>query len=109
LPFVIGAAATSGGDPRILAAVLGLGLARLGTEALALADGPERVGLARLLVLLPLRDLGAAALFWAGLFGRRTRWRGRRLWVGTETLLRDEKEGKGTGRRAAALAPIAAR
>ncbi|HTO77154.1 MAG TPA: glycosyltransferase [Thermoanaerobaculia bacterium] len=109
LPFVIGAAATSGGDPRIVAAVLGLGLARLGTEALALANGPERVGLGRLLVLLPFRDLGAAALFWAGLFGRRTRWRGRRLRVGKETLLRDEKEPTGKGRRAAALAAIPAR
>ena len=109
LPFAVGAAAASGGDARILAAVLGLALARLATEALALADGPERIGLARLLLLLPLRDLGAAALFWAGLFGRRTRWRGRRLWVGKETLLRGEKEGKRTGRRAAAVAAASAR
>jgi hypothetical protein len=39
------------------------------------------------LAAMPLRDLAAAALFWAGLLGRRTSWRGRRLRVGPRTLL----------------------
>ena len=38
-------------------------------------------------LLAPLRDLAVAALFWAGLFGRRTSWRGRLLLVGRDTLI----------------------
>jgi ceramide glucosyltransferase len=37
--------------------------------------------------LLLFKDLGVAAIFWAGLFGRHTKWRGRKLTVGTKTLL----------------------
>jgi ceramide glucosyltransferase len=37
--------------------------------------------------LLPVRDLAAAALFWAGLTGRWVAWRGRPLRIGRETLI----------------------
>jgi len=37
--------------------------------------------------LLPVRDLGAFAAFWAGLFGRVVRWRGRDLVVGDQTRI----------------------
>jgi hypothetical protein len=39
-----------------------------------------------------------AALFWAGLFGRRTSWRGRLLLVGRNTLI--ERPALGAGRLA---------
>ena len=109
LPFFVGALTASGGDVRIVGAALALWVARIGAEAAALAGGPERLRLGRLLLLMPLRDLGAAALFWAGLFGKRTRWRGRRLLVGRETLLRDDGERGSAGRRADALFPAPAR
>lgn len=38
-------------------------------------------------VLLPLRDLVVAGVFWAGLFGRSTIWRGRAIRVGARTLI----------------------
>lgn len=84
--FVAGAMVASGGAPRIVAAALALWAARLGLEIAAL----RRAGLtARPLeaALLPLRDVALAGLFWAGLAGSRTRWRGRRLVVGPGTLL----------------------
>ncbi len=37
--------------------------------------------------LLPLRDLGAVAVFWAGLVGREVAWRGRPLAIGKETRI----------------------
>jgi ceramide glucosyltransferase len=37
--------------------------------------------------LLPLRDALVAGVFWAGLFGRHTSWRGRRIRVGQRTLI----------------------
>lgn len=38
-------------------------------------------------VLLPARDLAAAAVFWAGLTGKWVAWRGRPLCIGRETLI----------------------
>ena len=38
-------------------------------------------------VLLPARDLGAAAVFWAGAIGRVVAWRGRRVEIGRETRI----------------------
>ncbi len=69
------------------------GSARMGLEAFALRR--SRSGFrARDLLWLPVRDLAVAALFWAGLLGTRTRWRGRALNVGPGTLLRlDEEKG----------------
>jgi ceramide glucosyltransferase len=37
--------------------------------------------------LLPARDLAVFALFWAGLLGRRTQWRGRPVVLGPRTLI----------------------
>jgi ceramide glucosyltransferase len=37
--------------------------------------------------LLPLRDLGVAALFWSGLTGRSVAWRGRPMEIGSETRI----------------------
>ena len=93
VPFVAGAAIASGGAPSVLAATLCLWAARMGLEAFTLRR--SRSGLrARDLLWLPLRDLAVAALFWAGLLGTRTRWRGRALNVGPGTLLRlDEEKG----------------
>jgi len=38
-------------------------------------------------LLMPVRDLGAAAVFVAGLAGRRVRWRGRPLSIGQDTRI----------------------
>jgi ceramide glucosyltransferase len=91
VPFVAGAAVASGGAPSVLAAALGLWAARMGLEAIALRRARPAQGVPDLL-LLPLRDLALAALFWAGLLGSRTRWRGRGLIVGPGTLLRTEEK-----------------
>jgi ceramide glucosyltransferase len=81
-----GAALTSGGRPGILVAAALLGLARTVIEAASASAAGRPLVLVDYL-LLPLRDLGVAAVFWAGLFGRRTAWRGRTLRVGPGTLL----------------------
>ncbi len=39
-------------------------------------------------LLLPVRDLGAAAVFWAGAVGRVVAWRGRVVEIGRETRIR---------------------
>jgi ceramide glucosyltransferase len=39
-------------------------------------------------LLLPVRDLGATAVFFAGLAGRSVRWRGRALAIGRDTRIR---------------------
>lgn len=70
----------------ILAAAALLCGARAGIE-LRLSSNAGRPLPARDVALITLRDLAVAALFWAGLFGRRTRWRGRELSVGTGTRL----------------------
>ena len=51
-------------------------------------------------VLLPLRDIAVAANFWAGLLGRTTRWRGRRLRVGRLTRLLPVGSASGPAARA---------
>lgn len=38
-------------------------------------------------ILLPVRDLGAAAVFWAGAFGRSVAWRGRPVRIGRDTKI----------------------
>ena len=72
--------------PAVAAALWAL---RLAVETVALRRAPEPAGWTAPL-LLPLRDLAVSALFFAGLFGRRTSWRGRTLRVGRETLLLDD-------------------
>ncbi|MEO8431761.1 MAG: glycosyltransferase [Acidobacteriota bacterium] len=77
----------SGGSPAAAAAGALIWGARLAVEGALAADAGRRLR-AGDYGLAVLRDLGVAALFWAGLFGRRTRWRGRSLDVGPGTLLR---------------------
>jgi ceramide glucosyltransferase len=66
------------------AAVLWIG--RTGVEASLAADAGRRIAF-RDLPLVAARDAAVAVLFWAGLVGRRTAWRGRELSVGAKTLL----------------------
>jgi ceramide glucosyltransferase len=81
-------AAALGGRPGLAVACAGgiLWGARIGVEA-RLAAGAGRPLAPRDLPLVVMRDLAVAGLFWAGLLGRRTRWRGRDLFVGPRTLL----------------------
>ena len=69
---------------RIAAAAL-LG-ARWGLEAWAAAQAGGRLRL-RDVPLLPLRDVAAAAVFWAGMTGRHVRWRGHPLRIGKQTRI----------------------
>jgi ceramide glucosyltransferase len=72
--------------PAAAAAACALLAVRWGAE-LALARLEEHPVSARDAALLPLRDLGAFALFWAGLFGREVKWRGRELLIGERTRI----------------------
>ena len=85
VPWFSGALAASRGNAAGIVLAASLYLLRIGLEAAA----AERSDCFRAsdLLLAPLRDLAVAALFWAGLFGRRTSWRGRKLFVGRETLI----------------------
>ena len=85
LPWFAGALIAAHGDAALIACAGSLYLLRVALEAAA----ARRSGCFRAsdLLLAPLRDLAVAALFWAGLFGRRTAWRGRSLFVGRETLI----------------------
>ena len=86
LPWLAGALAASGPRPAIGAAALALYVVRIGLEAFcALRSGASFAAVD--LALCPVRDLAVAALFWAGLFGRTTVWRGRRMFVGRRTLI----------------------
>jgi len=80
------AAALAAGSPATVAAAAGLLALRWGAElALARAEGhPVSV---RDAALLPARDLGAFVLFWAGLFGREVKWRGREVVIGPQTRI----------------------
>lgn len=96
LPWWIGAVASSGGRPDVIAlatAVLGL---RYAVEILVERDGGKPL-MGRDLLLLPLRDLAVAALFWAGLFGRTTAWRGRQIVLGPRSRI--EMDVRGGGRQ----------
>ena len=80
------AALAAARSPWTAAAATALLAARWGAE-LALARLEEHPVPARDATLLPLRDLGAFALFWAGLFGRAVKWRGRELEIGAKTRI----------------------
>lgn len=91
LVFAAGAAVASRGAPPVLAAVFLLWALRLATEFYALRGARPALG-PRDLLLLPFRDAALSLLFWAGLSGSRTRWRGRSLRVGPGTLLEAGRE-----------------
>ena len=78
------AMAAPSGDARLAGLVL-LGL-RWGIELLVDAPRPGALSW-RDAAVLPLRDLLAAAVFWAGLLGRVVAWRGRPLVIGKETRI----------------------
>ncbi len=85
LPWLAGCLLAARGDVRLEACAAVLYLFRIALEA-ATDAGALRTRSSDW-VLTPLRDLAVAALFWAGLFGRRTSWRGRSLLVGRDTLI----------------------
>lgn len=74
-------------EPVVLALACALWAGRIAVEAALAHQAGRRFRISDGLLALP-RDLALAALFWAGLFGRRTRWRGRALVVGRRSLLR---------------------
>lgn len=92
LPFYAGALASFAGHLHVPAIATGLLALRYVVEALAERDAGHELA-ARDLPLLVLRDLVVAILFWAGLTGRTTRWRGRRLVVGPHTLIASGTSG----------------
>ncbi len=93
-PWAIGAVLASGGAAGLQAAALGLWLTGLAIEARILRPTFRASDLA----LIALRDLGLPVLFCAGLFGSRTRWRGRKLIVGCQTRIETEERRGRVGR-----------
>jgi ceramide glucosyltransferase len=85
-----GTVLSSQGRVSVLAAAMGLGLARAALESIGAAEAGHPLTLTDYLIL-PIRDVWVSSLFWAGLFGRRTAWRGRPLTVGPGTLLLPEQ------------------
>jgi ceramide glucosyltransferase len=95
LPWFAGVLLAARGEPGLVACAAALYLLRISLEAVTTA--PSGGFSAADWALVPLRDLAAAGLFWAGLFGSRTSWRGRALRVGRDTLI--ERSPEQTGRR----------
>ena len=81
LPWAVAASAAGGGLP---AAVLLA--ARYALEG-RVADAVGRPHSMLDRMLLPVRDLGATAVFVAGLLGHSVRWRGRDLSIGRDTRI----------------------
>ncbi len=103
LPWFAGVLLAARNEPRLVGCAAALYLLRIGLESLTAAR-PGGFSAADW-ALVPLRDLAAAALFWAGLFGQRTSWRGRALRVGRDTLI---GQAPGQARRLAGVAHQAA-
>ncbi|HSS45477.1 MAG TPA: glycosyltransferase, partial [Thermoanaerobaculia bacterium] len=87
--FAAVVAGSHGATPLLLAAALLL----LGRYAMELAAPGHRMS-PRDCMLLPLRDLLATGVFLAGLFGRTTQWRGRRIRIGPGTVIERERPDK---------------
>ena len=86
LPWFVGALAYSADQPGLVLAAIALLGIRYGAEAASEWDGGHpHTGSSFL--LLPLRDLILVGLFWAGLVGRKTSWRGRSIIVGRRSLI----------------------
>ncbi len=85
LPWFAGVLLAAHNEPGLIASAAALYLLRvlLEVSTAARSEGFSAADWA----LAPLRDLAVAALFWAGLFGQRTSWRGRALRVGRDTLI----------------------
>jgi ceramide glucosyltransferase len=105
LPWLAGTLLAGRGEPRLGACAAALYLLRAGVEAFAVAR-PETLSAADWL-LIPLRDAAVAGLFFTGLIGTRTCWRGRILRVGRDTLI--EQPPAEAGRLAGAAHPAAER
>jgi ceramide glucosyltransferase len=86
LPWFLGVLIAGRGEAILVATAAALYLLRVALEASSGARAGSPFSATDYL-LVPVRDAGSAALFWAGLFGRRTRWRGRMLSVGHQTLI----------------------
>jgi len=89
LLWFVGAVLTGGARPAVWAAGSLLLLLRYTAEALAAADAAQPLSVSDIF-LLPLRDAGVAGVFWAGLLGKTTSWRGRRIRVGPATRIEPE-------------------
>ena len=89
LPWFAGALVFSFDRPAVIVAAGALLALRYLAEVLVTRDGGRAIP-ARDLSLLPVRDVALAFLFWAGLFGRTTSWRGRRVLLGPRTLIESE-------------------
>ncbi len=105
LPWFVAVLAASGAQGSLAAIAAALYLGRVALEATSAARSGRPFSAADWLLVLP-RDAAVAALFWAGLFGRRTSWRGRTLEVGRQTLI--ERSGVETGARFAPARPRSA-
>lgn len=86
LPWFAGALLAAGERPEVWAAGGMLLLLRYAAEALVAADSGNPLSLLDVL-LMPVRDAGVAGIFWAGLLGQTTSWRGRRIRVGAATRI----------------------
>jgi len=93
LPWFAGVLLAARNEPGLVACAAALYLLRIGLEAFTAARSGGFSAADWLLA--PLRDLAAAVLFWAGLFGSRTSWRGRSILVGRNTLIVRAKAASG--------------
>ncbi len=86
VPWLAGAVIASAGHPGIAALAAAVYALRIAIEAVSARRARASFTLLDW-ALCPVRDVAVAALFWAGLFGRRTAWRGRPMRVGRRTLI----------------------
>jgi ceramide glucosyltransferase len=92
LPWAVAAVLAARGAALVSACAAALYLAQIAIVAISFGRAGRPLSAVDFL-LLPIRDAGVGALFWAGLFGRRTQWRGRPLTVGPGTVI---ERGRGS-------------
>jgi ceramide glucosyltransferase len=93
LPWFAGTLLAARGEPGLVACAAALYLLRACLEAFTVAR-PETLSATDWL-LIPLRDAAVAGLFFTGLIGVRTCWRGRTFRVGRDTLIEPLPAGAG--------------